>query len=182
MAVKAAIAIDKADTAVSAGQAVFSAKDAIAEGNYGRAALSVAQVAVTAKGMTPSAREVAGATARGIAAKTGTDFIVSPNGTAVQASQSKMKKSILDSGGKKVGDARAGDGEIFRMDTPHGPMDARIMDGTSGSGAHSGARTVFTEAGKDKVYVHPNGERIRGSVTKPERREIGHIHNQVNDR
>ena len=68
MAVKAAIAIDKADTAVSAGQAVFSAKDAIAEGNYGRAALSVAQVAVTAKGMTPSAREVAGATARGIAA------------------------------------------------------------------------------------------------------------------
>jgi hypothetical protein len=47
---------------------VFSAKDAIAEGNYGRAALSVAQVAVTAKGMTPSAREVAEDTREGVQA------------------------------------------------------------------------------------------------------------------
>ena len=93
-----------------------------------------------------------------------------------------MKQSILDSGGSKIGDARGGDGEIFRMNTSNGPMDVRIMDGTSGSGPHSGARSIFTEAGKDKVYVHPNGERIRGAVPKPERRQIGHVHNQVNDR
>ena len=118
----------------------------------------------------------------GNAPKNAPDFIVTPNGSAVHTSQSKMKQSILDSGGKKIGDARGGDGEIFRMDTPHGPMDVRVMDGTSGSGSHSGARSVFTEAGKDKVYVHPSGERIRGNVSKPERRQIGHIHNQVNDR
>jgi RHS repeat-associated protein len=68
VAIKAAVAIDRADTAVSTAQAAISTTEAVEDGNYGRAAISAVQVAVTGKGMTKSAREVAEDTRKGVIA------------------------------------------------------------------------------------------------------------------
>ena len=115
-------------------------------------------------------------------------WIVTPEGTAIPKSQKKMKQMILDAGGKKIGNARNGDGEIFRMPTAikDREMDVRVMDGTAGDGKHSGARSVFTEAGtpgqKSNQGVYPSGEPVRGSVSKSNRRRLSHVHGQINDR
>ena len=106
-------------------------------------------------------------------------FIVTPSGTAVHASQSEMIQSITRAGAVRVGPATATTeaGEIFRMPTPHGPMEVRVMRGQPGGGLLQGPRTIVTRPGT-KDYVHPSGERITGNVSKAERRAIRHIHSQ----
>lgn len=108
-----------------------------------------------------------------------TDFIVSSNSTATHASQSKLKDSLVGAGAKSKGPTTQTSeaGEIFNMNTANGSMDIRIMSGKSGGGANSGPRTITTRPGT-KDYVHPNGQRITGAVSKSDRRAIGHTHGQ----
>jgi len=116
---------------------------------------------------------------KNIAPKKGPDFIVSRNGTAVHASQQELKQSILGAGAKRQGPttATSESGEIFRMNTGNGPMDIRIMQGKPNGGPLQGPRTIVTRPGT-REYVHPNGARIEGAVSKSDRRGIGHIHGQ----
>jgi len=69
--VKAAIAVDRADTIKSTAEAAISAKDAIQDGNYGRAALSALQVVAAKSDVLPgskSAKEVKAETTKNVEA------------------------------------------------------------------------------------------------------------------
>lgn len=112
--------------------------------------------------------------------KSGADFIVSENGTAVHASQSKMIESITNSGATKIGPTHATteSGQIFHMNTSSGPIEARVMNGRPGGGPNQGPRTIVTRPGT-REYVHPNGARIEGPVPLNQRKAIGHIHGQT---
>ena len=69
-------------------------------------------------------------------------------------------------------------GEIFQMNTKYGPMEIRVMPGQPGTtSAFKGPRTINTIPGTGE-HVYPNGERIRGAVSKSDRKGIGHIHGQ----
>jgi RHS repeat-associated protein len=108
-----------------------------------------------------------------------TDFIVTKDGTAVHSDQSKLKQSITDAGATSKGPSTntTETGEIFHMDTENGPMEIRVMEGRANGGIHQDARTVITRPGT-KEYIHADGSRIQGAVSKADRRAIGHIHGQ----
>lgn len=112
----------------------------------------------------------------------GPDFIATRNGTAVHASQEKLRRSITKAGAKFTNPTTGSHerGDIYSLNTPNGVMDIRIMQGKQGAAPNSyfGPRTVNTKYGDDKEYVYPDGGRIKGQQLKPERREIGHIHGQ----
>ena len=99
-----------------------------------------------------------------------------------------MVDSITDAGATKVGPTAAGDGTIYKIDTPGGPMEVRVMDGTPGGGPHSGPRTVTTRdgtqnaAGMGGERVQANGDRFPNGASKADRQAGGHTHEQVNDR
>jgi len=122
------------------------------------------------------------------AAKAGGGFIVHPSGTAVHKSQAEMVDSITGAGATKVGPTAKGDGTIYNMDTPGGPMEVRVMDGTPGGGPNSGPRTVTTRdgtqnaAGMGGERVQANGDAFPSGTSKADRQAGGHTHEQVNDR
>ena len=118
----------------------------------------------------------------------GGGFIVHPNGTAVHRSQAEMVESITRAGATRVGPTSRGDGTIYKLDTPAGPMEVRVMDGTTGGGPHSGPRTVTTRdgtqnaAGMGGERVQANGDPFPNGTSRADRQAGGHTHGQVNDR
>jgi hypothetical protein len=121
-------------------------------------------------------------------AESGGGFLVHRDGTAVHRSQAELVDSITGAGAERVGPARSSEGgEVFRMDTPHGPMEVRVMNGVPGGGPNQGPRTVTIREGTagpsgTGEYVHPSGARIEGATPRAERARIGHTHGQENDR
>ncbi|GFP78427.1 RHS repeat-associated core domain-containing protein [Clostridium fungisolvens] len=118
--------------------------------------------------------------AQGSGGSGGVDFIATSNGTAVHASQTDMINSITNAGATRIGPTSQTSeiGEIFQMNTKHGPMEIRVMPGQPGTtSAFKGPRTINTIPGTG-TYVYPNGERIIGAVSKSDRKLIGHIHGQ----
>lgn len=53
------------------------------------------------------------------------------------------------------------------------------MDGRANGGPLQGPRTVVTRP-NTKEYVHGNGARIEGAVSKAQRKALGHFHGQSN--
>lgn len=98
----------------------------------------------------------------------------------MHASQTDMINSITNAGATRIGPTSQTSeiGEIFQMNTKHGPMEIRVMPGQPGTtSAFKGPRTINTIPGTG-TYVYPNGERIIGAVSKSDRKLIGHIHGQ----
>jgi RHS repeat-associated protein len=110
----------------------------------------------------------------------GAGFLAGADGTAVHRSQAEMIESIESVGAQRVGPTTntTEAGTIYRMDTPGGPMEVRVMEGRAGGTTLQDARTVVTRPGT-KEYVNPNGSRIRGAVPLGTRRQTGHIHGQT---
>lgn len=61
-------------------------------------------------------------------------------------------------------------GEIFTVQTQYGPMDIRVMEGST----HHPRRSVFLRGGTNDPVL-PSGERFRGNAPKVERRAKSHI-------
>jgi RHS repeat-associated protein len=99
------------------------------------------------------------------------DFVVGSDGTAVPVSQSRMRAGLDRAGVPSrpaTGSSEAG--RIHTVDTPHGPVDVRTMEG----GAHHPRRAVTTRAGtNDPVRI--TGERFRGNESRPTRRAGSHL-------
>lgn len=116
-------------------------------------------------------------------------FIAHQDGSLVPKSQSELVESILERGGTRTdaGPMWSEGGEIFRLDTPDGPMNIRVMDGKPDGGDFSGPRTVWTREGTN-MGVHPSGAQVKnppgtpGGPSKQQVREASHTHGQVNDR
>ena len=89
------------------------------------------------------------------------DFIVTPRGVAVHANQADLQNSILNADGIRVGPTTqtTETGQIFRINTQHGQVEVRIMEGREGGGANQGPRTITTRPGTNE-YVHPNGASV----------------------
>lgn len=117
------------------------------------------------------------------------DYFGTPEGVSIHVSQSALRQSLVEGGAVRVGPAgiyARGQlseeiGEIFVLETVHGVMEIRIMQGVKNPGVFSGRRTAFTEPyrgyGRD-TFRYPSGARIIGNRLRPEQREIGHVHGQ----
>ena len=102
----------------------------------------------------------------------------------VYQSQKQLIDSIIGAGAKYVGNTRNGDGKIYHMNTPNGPVEIRIMQQKPGqTNPYLDNRTIIVEQGSvgkgTGVYTYGNGAKITGSVSKEKRKEIGHTHGQT---
>ena len=102
----------------------------------------------------------------------------------VYQSQQQLKKSITDAGAQYVGPTRNNDGQIYHMNTPYGPVEIRIMQQKPGqTNPYLDNRTIIVEQGSvgngTGVYTYGNGAPIRGSVSRNDRKAIGHTHGQT---
>ncbi len=102
----------------------------------------------------------------------------------VHQSQQQLKKSIMDAGAQYIGPTRNNDGQIYHMKTPYGPVEIRIMQQKPGqTNSYLDNRTIIVEQGSvgngTGVYTYGNGAPIRGSISKSDRKAIGHTHGQT---
>ena len=118
-------------------------------------------------------------------------FIVTPDGTAVEVSQARLRQSLVNANARYMGQTTLTSevGEMWRLTVepakisragnpiPAREIDIRIMPGQPGGDPLRGPRTIFTEAGTNN-YVHPSGQRITGNHSASQRRGIGHVHGQ----
>ena len=99
------------------------------------------------------------------------DFVVGSEGTAVPVSQSRMRAGFDRAGipsRPATGSAEAG--QIHIVDTPHGPVEVRTMEG----GAHHPRRVVTSRPGtNDPVRV--TGERYPKGTPRAVRRAGAHL-------
>ena len=99
------------------------------------------------------------------------DFVVGSEGTAVPTSQARMRAGFDRAGipsRPSTGSSEAG--RIHTVDTPHGPVDVRTMEG----GTHHPRRVVTTRPGtNDPVRI--TGERFRRNESRPTRRAESHL-------
>ena len=96
---------------------------------------------------------------------------MSPDGTAVPVSQSRMRQGFEKAEFlSRPATRTAESGVMYTVPTEHGPIDVRLMEG---SASHP-QRAVFTRAGTNDP-VKMSGERIRGTVAREERRALSHV-------
>jgi hypothetical protein len=99
------------------------------------------------------------------------DFVVGSEGTAVPTSQARMRAGFDRAGipsRPATGSAEAG--RIHTVDTPHGPVEVRTMEG----GAHHPRRVVTSRPGtNDPVRV--TGERYPNGTPRAVRRAGAHL-------
>lgn len=98
-------------------------------------------------------------------------MVVGSDGTSVPVSQARMRDGFDRAGyPSRPATHTAEAGQIHTVDTPHGPVDVRTMEGSS----HHPRRAVTTRAGtNDPVRV--TGERFRNNEPKPVRRAGSHL-------
>ena len=115
-----------------------------------------------------------------------TDFIGTEYGVSIHADQKEMVNSITSAGAVKVSNtSRTSEmGEIYKLGTPYGDMEIRVMPGQPGNTkTYKGPRTIniaFGSAGNGGHgrYVYADGRPITGTLSKSQRAAIGHIHGQ----
>ena len=112
-----------------------------------------------------------------------TDFIGTECGVSIHASQSDLVQSITGAGAQYVGNTRAGDGQIYHMNTPYQAVEIRVMQQKPGqTNPYLDTRTVIVELGSvgqgTGTYTYANGAKIKGNLNKTDRKLIGHTHGQ----
>lgn len=101
----------------------------------------------------------------------GADFVVTPDGTAVPTSQSRMKEGFENAGFKKEPATKTAEkGDIYTVPSKKGDVDVRTMEG---SNSHP-KRAVFTESGTNNP-VKVGGEKFKNNEPKQVRREQSHL-------
>jgi RHS repeat-associated protein len=99
------------------------------------------------------------------------DFVVMPDGTSLSKSQMRMRESFENAGfPKRRADWTSEKGVIHTVPTDYGDIDVRTMKG----GAHHPRRVVTTRAGTNDP-TKLSGERIKGNLSKQERRDLSHL-------
>jgi RHS repeat-associated protein len=121
----------------------------------------------------PKRRDAAGA-AKGGGGGTETstlpDFVVGPEGTAVPTSQAQMRAGFERAGFPGRPTTQREPGQIHTVDTPHGPLDVRTMEG----GPHHPRRAITTRGGtNDPTRI--TGERFRANEPRPVQRAESHL-------
>ena len=99
------------------------------------------------------------------------DFVVGSDGTAVPISQSRMRAGFDSAGvpSRPATDSSEA-GRIHTVDTPHGPVDVRTMEGS----AHHPRRVVTTRA-RTNDPVRITGGKFRANESRPTRRAESHL-------
>ena len=99
------------------------------------------------------------------------DFVVTPEGTIVPVSQSRMRTGFDEAGfPRRPATNTAEPGVIHVIPTTHGSIDVRTMEGS----AHHPRRAIFTRVGTN-APVKISGERFRGNISRQEIRASSHL-------
>jgi RHS repeat-associated protein len=101
----------------------------------------------------------------------GPDFVVTPSGTAVPVSQTRMREG-LDAAGfpSRPADRTSEAGIIHEVPGPSGPIDVRTMEGGSGGDR----RAVFSRAGTNDP-VQMDGGNFPNGTPRADRRAGSHL-------
>ena len=99
------------------------------------------------------------------------DFVVDTNGTVVPVSQNRMRLGFVQAGFARQAAVKTPEpGVIYTVPTRYGPINVRMME----SSVSHPRRAVLTRAGTNDLVIMSR-ERIRGKVSKQQRRALSHL-------